>query len=118
MNLNEAKQLLKKSGYIVLKESNNKEITITPAKIFQILYSKAYKYWADSDVSASDLQGAFDRGFKNDIDWESYREYLINEYDNEKDLDYLKSAFNDGRIFGRCTTDMQIEAELSDRLDF
>ena len=117
MNLNEAKQLLKKQGYKLIKEG--KEIGLndyTPGDIMELLYNRIYRYWADADLSFSDIESAFRAGWEGKTSWQEFRSYYEENYGG-KDLDYLGIIFNDGRKFGTCKNDREIKRMLADKFD-
>ena len=117
MNLFEAKQLLKKCGYRLIKEETDIGLTNhTPADILSKLFTGIYHHWADADLSYSDIESAFRAGWEGKTDWQEFRSYYDEDYDG-KDLDYLNIVFNDGRKFGTCKNDSEIKLMLDDKFD-
>lgn len=114
MDLNEAKQLLKKHGYRLIKEGADTGLSdYTQGDILSKLYTKIYRHWADAALAYLDIVSAFTAGWERTTDWQEFRSRYDEDYD-EKDLGYLEIVFNDGRKFSACKNDPDIKLMLDE----
>lgn len=117
MKLDEAKQLLKKHGYKLIKEGADSGFTeYTQGDILSKLYTRIYRHWADAALAYLDIVSAFTAGWERTTDWQEFRSHYDQKYD-EKDLDYLSIVFFDGRKFSACKNDPDIKLMLADKFD-
>ena len=115
MNLNEAKNILKKSGYLLIKESRG--VTYTPEEIIDDMWYRRFRYFGeDGDfpiATYKDYQTAFMHGFKKDIDITKIEELFANKYDT-KEIINLKIAYEEGEAFAKCKTNDEVDTLESD----
>ena len=117
MNIFEAKQLLKKCGYRLVKENTDIGLTdYTPGDVLSELYTGIYRHWLDADLDYSDIESAFQAGWEGTTDWQEFRSCYDEDYGG-KDLEYLEIVFDDGRKFGACKNDGEIKLMLADKFD-
>ena len=104
MNLNEAKKILNKHGYQIIKEAIG--LTYTAEDIFDELWERKYNYWDDSDYN--DFRLLFINGYKNA------------ELPNDLAIKYnatIKTAnivYEDGIEFAKCKTDDCVQDRLAE----
>ena len=100
MNLNEAKQVLQKQGYKLIKETRqlNERLTYTPEEIFDELWDRKFKYWDDS-ADYNEFKRAFIAGYAGE------------DYNDDR---AAKDAYEDGVSFKSCNTDDCIQDMLAD----
>jgi hypothetical protein len=100
MNLAEAKQLLQKQGYRLIKETRqlNERLSYTPEEIFDELWDRSYKYWGD-DADYNNFKRAFIIGYAGE------------DYNDDR---AAKDAYEDGVKFNSCETDTCVQNLLAD----
>lgn len=104
MNLNEAKIILNKNGYQLIKEA--RDLTYTPKDIFDELWDRKYKYWDDSEYQ--DFCLLFINGYKNlELPEDLAAKYNIG-------IKTANIVYEDGEEFAKCTTDDCIQDKLAE----
>ena len=109
MNLQEAKVILKKKGYRLLKEN----LTYTPEDIFEEVWSRCYSYWDDLHAEKHDLRAAFICGYKNELSKNEMKMEFETRVGNEA-LGELEIAYDDGHDLSEYTTDDSLQDKLFD----
>lgn len=99
MNLSEAKQLLQKQGYKLIKETRqlNERLSYTPQEIFEELWDRKFKYWDDADFN--EFKRAFLAGYAGE------------DYNDDREAKY---AYDDAVSFKSCRTDSCVQNLLAD----
>lgn len=106
MNLNEAKIILNKNGYQLIKET--RDLTYTPKDIFDELWDRKYIYWDNSDYQ--DFSLLFINGYKN----LELPEDLATKYITTNGIKTANIVYEDGIEFAKCTTDDCIQDKLAE----
>lgn len=105
MNLNEAKIILNKNGYQLIKEARG--LTYTAKDIFEELWDRSYKYWDDSNFN--DFRLLFMNGYNN----LKLPEDLAAKYNAS--IKTANIVYEDGIEFAKCKTDDCIQDKLADK---